>query len=49
MINMPLKWHHIGICSNNCGKVNMLTMILANLHPLGIIVGFKNKSNKSKK
>jgi hypothetical protein len=24
-------------------------MILANLHPLGIIVGFKNKSNKSKK
>jgi len=34
MINMPLKWHHIGICSKNCKKIDVLmkVQVLANVY-----------------
>jgi len=31
MIHMPLKWHHIGKCYNNCKKIDVLTLILVHL------------------
>jgi len=37
MINIPLKWHHIGICNKNCRKVDMLIRILACFHSSELI------------
>ncbi len=31
-INIPLKWHHIGICNKNCQKIDVLTRILTRFH-----------------
>jgi transposase len=32
IIHMPLKWHHINKCNNNCKKIDVLISILVHLN-----------------
>jgi hypothetical protein len=31
MINMPIKWHHIGICNKNCSLFDMFKVVFGSL------------------
>jgi hypothetical protein len=31
MINMPIQWHHIGICNKNCSLFDMFKMVVGSL------------------